>query len=193
MFRKNHAKHGFFCFTNVMEDQFKTILLKATHRVDWLAIAHDCASDQSKLDLLINFFLGNNSRLQQRSSNVINHFFELFPQRLLQYADRIIFVLKQEEIHPAVKRNVVRLMQLIDLSLLKDEVLSFLINTCFVFLQNTKEPIAVRAFSMTVLYHASLIYPELRNELRPILEEVLIYGSAGEKSRAQKTLNSFRK
>jgi hypothetical protein len=182
----------FFCLLS-MEDTFKTLILKATHRTDWIRIAHDCALDQSKLDLLVKVFLGDNSRLQQRSSNIINHFFEMFPHRLLQYADQIVFALNQELIFPAVKRNVVRLMQFVDLRSLREETLSFLINTCFKFLQDAKEPIAVRAFSMTVLYNASLIYPELRNELRPILEEVLLYGSAGEKSRARKTLNSFRR
>src|SRR6478609_6642820 len=125
-----------------MEDKFKTILLKATHRIDWITIAHDCALDQSKLDLLVKFFLGSNSRLQQRSSNVINHFFELFPQRLLQYADQIVFALNKELIHPAVKRNVVRLMQFVDLRSLREETLSFLIDTCFKFLQDAREPIA---------------------------------------------------
>lgn len=180
-----------FLFIHLMEDKFRAIILKAAHKVDWVMIAHDCALDQSKLDLLVKFFLGDDSRLQQRSSNIINHFFELFPKRLLQYADQIVFSLNKELIHSSVKRNVVRLMQFVDLRSLSDETLSFLIDTCFKFLQDTKEPIAVRAFSMTVLYNASLIYPELSNELRPILEEVLIYGSAGEKSRAQKTLNSF--
>jgi hypothetical protein len=66
-------------------------------------------------------------------------------------------------------------------------------NTCFDYLHDRKEAIAVRAFSMTVLANIAKTSPDLKRELILLLEDILPYGSAGLVSRARNTLKQFNK
>jgi dihydroorotase len=76
-------------------------------------------------------------------------------------------------VHVAVKRNVVRTLQYVDIpETLHGEVM----NTCFDLLADPSETVAVRVFSMTVLDRLSAQYPEIRQELKVIIEDVLEQG-----------------
>ena len=59
---------------------------------------------------------------------------------------------------------------------------------CFAYICDPKEAIAVRSFSITVLYNICLKEPVLANELKMTLEDQMPHGSSGFKSRAKKTL-----
>jgi hypothetical protein len=62
-------------------------------------------------------------------------------------------------------------------------------NSCFDFLADPQETIAVRCFSMSVLDNLSKIYPEIRQELVAILEDGLANeATAGFRARAKKIL-----
>jgi hypothetical protein len=55
-----------------------------------------------------------------------------------------------------------------------------------------KEAIAIKAFSMSVLYNCCKIYPELKVEVIPILEDVLVRDkSKGIQSRGRKVLKQL--
>ena len=59
---------------------------------------------------------------------------------------------------------------------------------CFSFLQNPKEPIAVRVFSMTVLAQIAKKQPGLKKELTLMIEDQLPYAGPAFRSRARKVL-----
>ena len=61
------------------------------------------------------------------------------------------------------------------------------IEICFRFLSGN-EAVAIKVFSMSVLYNLSLNVPEIITELKVVIEDHLPYGSAGFKSRARKVL-----
>ncbi len=67
------------------------------------------------------------------------------------------------------------------------------VEICFTFLQDTKEPVAIRVFAMTVLTQLSKVSPELKNELIPIIEDQLPYGSPAFISRGRKALKELRR
>jgi hypothetical protein len=86
----------------------------------------------------------------------------------------------------AVKRNVVRILQFVDIP---EDLHGEVMNICFELLGDLRETIAVRVFSMTVLARLAEIYPDIRQELRIIIEDELSHQpSAGFKSRAKKIL-----
>ncbi|MBC8173897.1 MAG: hypothetical protein H7X71_08330, partial [Chitinophagales bacterium] len=62
---------------------------------------------------------------------------------------------------------------------------------CFELLADINEPVAIRCFSMTVLANISEKEPDIKNELRLLIEEQLPFGTAGFKSRARKVLKSI--
>ena len=63
-----------------------------------------------------------------------------------------------------------------------------LADLCFSYLADPKEAIAIRCASMTVLEKICLRVPELKSELRLLLEEHEVHGSAGFRNRARKLL-----
>ncbi len=65
------------------------------------------------------------------------------------------------------KRNVVRIVDFVDIpTTLEVEIMNF----CFQYLENSKESIAVRAFSMRVLGKLYTKYPEIKEELKTLIE-----------------------
>ena len=102
---------------------------------------------------------------------------------------KILKYVQRPYVHNSVKRNVVRLLQFIDIPKKNQRAV---VDICFKFFNDKKEPIAVRVFSMTVLAHLTKDIPELKNELVPIIEDELPYGSAGFISRGRKVLKELK-
>ncbi|MEO6489149.1 MAG: hypothetical protein ABIO04_04340 [Ferruginibacter sp.] len=91
--------------------------------------------------------------------------------------------LQKPNLHNAVKRNSLRLLQDIDIP---EKYQGQLMDICFEFLQSPTEALAVKVYSMTVLARLSKIYPEIIPELKLIIEDQSPSQTAGFKSRAKK-------
>jgi hypothetical protein len=63
---------------------------------------------------------------------------------------------------------------------------------CFDFIQSPETPIAVKAFSLTVLRHLSKDYPEILPELRLIVEEQGDQAPPAFRSRAKRVLKNLK-
>jgi hypothetical protein len=63
---------------------------------------------------------------------------------------------------------------------------------CFGYIASPDEAIAVKAFSLTVLQNFSRRYPEIKNELKVIIEERWDYETAAFRSRAKKILKDIK-
>jgi hypothetical protein len=61
-------------------------------------------------------------------------------------------------------------------------------NACFGFIENPTIPIAIKAFSLTTLYNLCKTYPEIKPELKLIIEDRWDTETAAFKSRGKKIL-----
>ena len=59
-------------------------------------------------------------------------------------------------------------------------------------LNSPNEPIAVKAFSMTVIFNLSKKYPDIVPELKASIEYLMPNASAGIKSRSNKILRAIQ-
>jgi hypothetical protein len=91
-------------------------------------------------------------------------------------------------IHNAVKRNTMRLLQF---AKIPKAYSGQVVEKCFHYLLDKKEAVAVKVFSMTVLSHIVRNEPELKHELRIIIEDYLPYATPGFISRARKVLKEI--
>ena len=66
-----------------------------------------------------------------------------------------------------------------------------LLEKAFEYLENKKEAVAVKIHAMTVAERLCQSYPELKTELKIILEDQIEFGSAGFRSRASKILGKI--
>ncbi len=165
----------------------KEELLKEHSKEQAERIANFIGSDTAKFDKLMQLFMGDHYRTNQRAAWVLSKCADRSPELLTPYIARLIKNL-MGDVHVAVKRNTLRVLQ--DIKIPKD-LWGIIVDICFRILKSSEEPIAVKVFGMTVLHNIVKEEPDLKNELKLILEDQLPYGSAGFKSRASKILKTL--
>jgi len=144
--------------------------------------------DAERFAGLMDIFLGSNHRLNQRSAWVLIHVAQKSPGLVGAWLPRMVAKIREPGVHDAVKRNVVRLLEDIDIP---DNIIDDLADICFCFLADPREAVAIRVFSMTVLDKICQKIPELNPELRLIIEEHIEHGTAAFKSRGNKILKKL--
>jgi hypothetical protein len=145
-------------------------------------------SDQKRFDELFNLFLNDEYRVIQRAAwplsyCVINH-----PQLIKKHFTKLIKNLHKPKLHDAVKRNTVRLLEHISIP---EKFHGEVMNICFGYISDPREKAAVKAFSLTVLQNFCHKYPEIRQELKTIIEDRWDYETAAFRSRAKKILKEL--
>ncbi|MBM2840585.1 MAG: hypothetical protein HW412_1113 [Bacteroidetes bacterium] len=101
------------------------------------------------------------------------------------YLGKMIKRMQEPGVHDAVRRNVIRILQFIEI---QDRLLGEVATVCFRYLASPNEPIAVKVFSMTVLGTIAQKEPDIKNELRLVTEQQLSTGSMGFCSRAKRVM-----
>jgi len=143
-------------------------------------------SDQQRFNELLELFLHDEYRVVQRAAWPLSYAVAANPQLVKKHLGRILRNLEKPGLHDAVKRNTVRLLQYIEIP---PKYQGRMMNTCFEYISSPTEKPAVKAFSLTVLQILSGQYPEIRQELRTIIEDRWDHETAAFRSRAKKILN----
>ena len=133
----------------------------------------------------MKLFLKGEYRITQRAAWIISHCADEHPAIILPYLGRMLDRMLEPGVHVAVKRNVIRILQNIKIP---DSLTGKVATICFDMLASPKEPIAVKCFSMTVLANIARQEPDLKNEIRILIEREVMNGSAGLRSRGAKIL-----
>jgi len=147
-------------------------------------------NDLERCEALMKLFLYGEYRVIQRAAWVVGDLARLYPENVMPYLPKMVENLKQPGIHVAAKRNTVRFFQEIEIP---EDLWGDVADICFKFLESSEEPVAVKVFSMTVLLGIVKKVPELKDELKYLIEDQLPYGSTGFKNRGKKTLKALDK
>jgi hypothetical protein len=138
--------------------------------------------DPARFAELMRLFLTDEALVVQRAAWVVGNSGIDHPELLTPWNSKLIEYLKKPGTHPAVRRNIVRVYQFVPVP---KRLQGKLVDICFRLLTSKDEPIAVKAFSMTILKHIALENPDLKSELILVVEEMLPYASAGIRARAR--------
>jgi len=92
--------------------------------------------------------------------------------------------------HDAVTRNIVRILEDVDIP---ESLEGIVYDKCFRLLNDPDQAIAIRVFSMSVMFKIARRYPEMLDELATCIRMYLPYGSAGFKNRGNKILTKIDK
>lgn len=149
-----------------------------------MILANYIGNDSKRFEELMQYFFSSENRTSQRAAHAMSHCVDLHPTLLLPYLTKIIDTLKGNP-KVAIKRNIVRLLQKQSIPASHQGILT---STCFDYLMDSKETVAVKAFSMTILFNMTRSYPDLTHELKLVIEDAMINGSAGIISRGKKIL-----
>ena len=160
---------------SLLQEHSKAMTLRLTEYV---------GGSQQRFDILMDLFLNDEYRVVQRSGWVVSSVAEKYPKLIMPYLKECIAYLENPP-HDAVKRNILKVLSAMDIP---EEHQGTLVDRCFKFLYDPKEPIAVHAFAMQVIFEIGKKEPDLFYELKQILEENFETGSAGYKVRAKRIL-----
>ena len=148
-------------------------------------IADYVGDDAARFDELIKLMLGPVYRVSQRAAWPVSYCIERNPVLVKPYFNVLIKQLERDDAHVAVKRNVARLLQFVDIPKRYE---GRIFDACYNLLADPAEPVAVRVFSMTVAAKVAKDSPELLDELRWIATKYPQAATAGFRSRARHVL-----
>jgi hypothetical protein len=146
---------------------------------------------QSLMDELVECALDKDHLLSSRAMWVLGHCSDINYDAIKKYHGKLIMNLATPGLHNGVIRNTLRLYQQHPVP---EKYHSFLLDTCYNYIKDPSEAIAVRAFAMTVVFSISKPYPELLDELKMVLKHPDSHEeSPGIRSRVKSTLKAIDK
>lgn len=163
-------------------------ILKEHSKRNTLRLTAWVGSSKKRFKQLMELFLNGEYRVTQRSAWIVRHCAEQHPKLIEPYINKMLDRMLEPGVHVAVKRNVIGILQDIDIP---KKLWGKVAMLCFDFLESN-EPIAVRVFSMTVLANIAQHEPDLKKELRLIIEQRMPWEGQAFQARAKRTLMQLR-
>src|SRR6187549_2304803 len=122
-------------------------LLKEHSKRQTSKVVKYIGNDPKRFNILIKTFLAGPYRVTQRAAWPLSYCVEENPSLIKPHLKSVLKMLSKPDAHDAVKRNILRFLQDIEIP---RRFYGTLADRCFSFM-DSKEPIAVRVFAMTVL------------------------------------------
>lgn len=163
-------------------------LLKEHSKQNTNLIVDYVSQSQERFDVLMHLFLTDEYRVTQRAAWVVGEMGRHHYPMLAPHLPAMVHNLRKRSLHDSIKRNTVRVLQEIEIP---ENLWGEVADICFGYLATNDEAVAVKCFSMTVLLNITLKVPELKDELKILIEDQMPYGSAGFKSRGKRTLKAL--
>ncbi len=161
-------------------------LLAATHsKANTLRIIAYIGYDSDLFEELLVIFLGDDEELARRAAWVFSELAPRFPEKCYEHWAALLTLVSRKDAHDAIKRGFFRALQDLETP---EAFLGNTVQLCFEQLLNRQAAIAIRVFAMTSLVNMAQGLPELKPEIRLLLEDELPFGSAGFISRAKREL-----
>ena len=132
---------------------------------------------------LMKLFLGDTYRLSQRAAWAVNYCAEHHRELVKPYFSKLVEQLEREDAHVAVRRNVVRMMQFVELSA---RYRGRIFDACYDLVDDPFQPVAVKVFAMSVAARIAEDKPDLLNELKLVVEKYLPHSTPGFRARARR-------
>ena len=125
----------------------RAALLEVHSKAQAEKIAAYVGDDEKRFAELMKLLLGSVYRLSQRAAWPVSYCIERRPDLVKPYFNVLIKQLERDDAHAAVRRNVARLFQFVDVP---KRYRGRLFDACYNLLDDADQPVAVRVFSMTV-------------------------------------------
>lgn len=163
-------------------------ILKEHSKANCDIIVNWVGDSQQRFDELFDLFLNDEYRVVQRAGWPLSYAVSAHPKFIQKHFSRLLKNLQKPGLHNAVRRNTVRLLQDVTIP---QKFQGQVMDLCFEYINSPTEAIAVKAFALTVLDNLSQQYPEIKPELRTIIEDRWDYETAAFRSRAKKILKKL--
>ncbi len=141
--------------------------------------------DPVKFKELMGYFLGNTYRLSQRAAWAVNYCARQRRELIKPYFNKLVEQLERDDVHVAVRRNVARMLQFIEVP---KRLEGRVYDACYNLLDDADQPVAVRVFALSTAAKIAKKEPDLLDELRLVATKYPALMTAGFRSRAKRVL-----
>lgn len=138
-------------------------LLEVHSKVQAEKICDYVGDDPEKFAALMRLMLGPVYRVSQRAAWPVSYCIERHPGLIEPYWGKLAHQLERKDAHVAVRRNVARLLQFVEIP---KRYRGRIFEACYNLVADPSQPVAVRCFSTTVAANIAKHDPELLDELR---------------------------
>ena len=139
---------------------------------------------------LYEYSFSTDKHLSFRASWTLSKVCDRYPEMIYPYLSQIIDSLAGID-NESVLRSFLRILSLTDIEKINARQQGILADFSFNQLNTGFSAIAVKAYSMEILYRLTLIYPDLANELSTSIRLLMEDGSAGITSRGRAILRKL--
>jgi 8-oxo-dGTP diphosphatase len=127
---------------------------------------------------LLNYSYSTDKKLAFRASWTLSKVCDKYPELILPHLEIIIDKIKSID-NESTQRSFLRILSIADLGKISQRHQGILADHCFKALNSGFSAIAIKAYSMEIIYRLAQIYPELANELAASINMLQGEGSAG--------------
>jgi len=167
----------------------KERLLVRPSKQEVLELVEEIINNPKMVKELVDCCFIHKKKVDQMAAWTLGHLAQRDGKLIQKYFPRIVTLL-EKDIHPGVKRDILRIFE--DVPIPK-KIEGYLYDKCLGFIINTKLPIAVSAFGITVATKIAMNYPELKEELLYVLQSMEGYGSVAYTYRRGKSMKLLSK
>jgi 8-oxo-dGTP diphosphatase len=162
--------------------------MMSMQEAEWMATS--AIENPAIFEKLLEYSFSNDNKLAFRASWTLTKVCDKYPELIDPHLSRIINSLANLDNESAV-RSFLRIISLSDMERISNKDHGILTDLCFSFLKSGFSAIAVKAYSMEILYKLVLKYPELGNELSATINMLQPEGSAGILARGRQILKKL--
>jgi hypothetical protein len=152
-------------------------------------ILHYLNNDPKLFKELLDIMFNGSPPLPHRASWIVTLITDKYPELFKPYLKKIISYVENCD-NSSIRRNLLRSIAEYEIP---EPLQGKLFDYCYKWLQSRFEPPAVKVHCMEILYNISQGEPDLKNELKLILEELSNHESPAVKSRCGKLLMKLKK
>ena len=164
-------------------------ILQEHSKKQCLKIVAWVGDDKNRFAELINLMLQDEYRVAQRAAYPVSYCVRKHPQLIKPWFGKMIKKMGDTKAHDAVRRNSLRILEEVDIP---EKYCGQLFEISNQYLHNLKEPIAVRAFSISVMCNIAKKFQELKNEVLLNCESMLHCGIPALEARGRNTIKELK-
>jgi hypothetical protein len=158
-------------------------LLAGHSKRQTMKIVHYVDGDAVRFRELMDNFLGDTYRVSQRAASAVNYCAEHHPELVRPYIVKLIEQLERDDVHVAVRRNVARLLQFVEIP---PRLHGRVFEISYDLVNDADQPVAVRVFALTVAAKIAENKPDLLKELRLLVDKHISHTTVAFRTRARK-------
>jgi hypothetical protein len=166
---------------------FRSLLINIPSGFDKEVYIREVGRSAGHFRALLDMALHEKDPLAWRAAWILDGSAEKHPEIAVGHIHRIIRKLPGIK-STGVTRSLLRLLCRYEIP---EEDQGLLIDLCFGYMVSELYPVAVKVHAMQLIYNHVLLYPELKGELRTVIEDQVIHNSAGFRSRGMRIIGNL--